>query len=295
MSPNVIDLAERRQRRPRYERVPWTLIVQVSTERGDYEIHRHVGVDDSLTFAQFHEVLGTCFDLPADGAPWHFFTNYHGRGHRIDPQHALADFLRRPGEVVDYTWGLWDFQVSVADMYPRDNGTPRALCVGGSGHLGSEFDITSINSRLTGQATTASILGRARREVRSIIERSGLLDFVPLLQAVDLNRETPLADATRDALSTLPLEDDAESSDAFWAAVLGLSCLADEETTDSVMEATLAALGWVDDDGTALSAAQARRLCADSLDRLAAVGGCGPDALAPVERLDIFRALLRRS
>ena len=52
---------------------------------------------------------------------------------------------------MEFTWGLWDLKLTVAEIYPRDGGTPQALCVGGSGSFpGSKFDLTAINAALTG-------------------------------------------------------------------------------------------------------------------------------------------------
>ncbi len=39
----------------------------------------------------------------------------------------------------------------VAAIYPRDTGTPDALCVGGSGSFLVPFDLTAINAELTGR------------------------------------------------------------------------------------------------------------------------------------------------
>mgnify|MGYP001757561091 FL=1 len=55
----------------------------------------------------------------------------------------------------------------------------------------------------------------------------------------------------------------------------------------------MAALGWVDDDGEELHGSDIRELCTASLDVLASLGAYGVDAAAPVDRLDIYRALVR--
>lgn len=287
-APHVIDLDAVRLRKQA------TVILQVANVRADAEVHRQIGVTDALTFAELHRILAVCFALPDEGAPWHFFQHGDARGERIDPDHTLAEFLRRPGDQVDYAWGLWDFQLMVADTYPRDADTPRALCVGGSGSFGRPFDITAVNAALTGRKTITAVLDQAAPPVRDLVQRTKLYDFVPLLQAIDLGREVQLPPAADAALATLPREVTEEGRDAFWAAVLALSCLADEELMDSIMETVLEALGWADDDGSPLNADAARELCAASLSVLADVGACGPHQKAPVDRLDIFRALLRR-
>ena len=74
---------------------------------------------------------------------------------------------------------------------------------------------------------------------------------------------------------------------------LALSCMGGRALTDSVVETSMAALGWVDDDGEELHGSDIRELCTASLDVLASLGAYGVDAAAPVDRLDIYRALVR--
>lgn len=285
---SVSDLADFQARRPH------TIILQVSNVRSDGEVHRHVGVNDALTFHELHGVLATCFGLGAESSPWAFFVHVHARGERIDPGHNLREFITRVGDQLDYTWGLWDFTIQAADIYPRDADTPQALCIGGSGAFqGRSFDLTEINSRLTGQDTIDAVLGTVAGGARSVISRSKLFDFVPLLQAMDLNREPEVDASVARQLASLPREVTTEGTDAFWSTVLGLACMSDDETTNTVAETTMVALGWHDESGKPLSAAQVRDLCSSSLRVLSDVGGAGPSALPPVDRLDVYRALLR--
>ncbi|APT81587.1 IS1096 element passenger TnpR family protein [Corynebacterium ammoniagenes] len=283
-------------------REPLTVIVQVSNVREDAEVHRHIGINDALTFSQLHNVLVICFDLPAEESPWHFYhldknadkAAQKTESRRIDPSHHVAEFLWREDEVVEFTWGLWDFSITVADIYPRDKGTPQALCVGGSGSFpGSKFDLTAINAELTGQAVIDEVLTYLTPPARSIVERSRLFDFVPLLQALDLSRNVELSTDVRKKLASLPREVTTEGQDAFWSIVLGLACMGSEELMGAVTATTMEALGWISDDGEELTAEEIWEMCGASTSVLASVGACGPNAAAPVDRLDIFRALLR--
>lgn len=271
---------------------PATLILQVSNVRPDAEVHRHIGVTDAATFAELHQVLGVVFGLdatPAESSPWHFYCVTQ----RINPHHTLRDFLRGEGDTVQLQWGLWDFTLCVAEVYPRDHGTPRALCVGGSGSFpGTHFDLTGINAALTGEETISEVLDLVRPEVRDIIERSKLYDFVPLLQALDLGRSVDPAVVAQ--VDGLPCEVTEQGRDAFWSIVLALACLGDESLNAHVAATTMEALGWVEDDGSTMSAMAVRNHCPASIDRLIELRACGPDQLGPLDRLDIYRALLRR-
>ncbi|ART20123.1 hypothetical protein CBE89_00350 [Corynebacterium striatum] len=309
MSPEVTDLSQARAKRENslvtLKREPLTVICQVSNVRAEAEVHRQIGFSDAFTFAELHRVLEVSFGLPDEDSPWHFYEHRDARGSRIDPEHQVSEFLWKEGDQVDYVWGLWDFSLVVAEIYPRDTGTPEALCVGGSGSFLEPFDLTAINAELTGQETIDEVLNIVVPPVRAIIERTKLFDFVPLLQALDLERPESLelpenpestdnADTVRAGLDSLPREVTSEGQDAFWSMTLGLSCMGGRELTNSVAEATMEALGWLADDGASLSGEEIRELCAASLEELAAMGGYGADALAPVDRLDIYRALLRR-
>ncbi|MDN6198442.1 hypothetical protein [Corynebacterium flavescens] len=296
MSYGVTDLARARARRAgtpiQLRREPLTIICQVANIRADAEVHRQIGFSDALTFNQLHRVLSICFSLPKEDSPWHFFEHVDARGARIDPRHQISEFLWREGDQVDFSWGLWDFEIVVAEIYPRDSGTPRALCVGGSGSLFRNFDLTAINAELTGQETIAEVLNMVAPPVRRMIERTKLYDFVPLLQALDLNRPVEVSRPTRHTLRSLPREVTTEGQDAFWAMALALSCLGGKELTDSVVETAMEALGWVDDDGRSLTGEKIRALCSSSLSQLERVGAYGPAADSPVDRLDVYRALL---
>ncbi|GAB3706748.1 hypothetical protein [Corynebacterium nasicanis] len=286
----VVDLSAVRARRERPAR---TVILQASNVRADAEVHRHIGLNDALHLADLHEILGTAFGFRAapGSTPWHFSTG--DREQRLDAAEPIHHHLADEGDRISYHFGLWDVTLTAVDSYPRDAGTPRALCVGGSGAFGDhDFDLAEINAALTGTATIRSVLGSTRAEVRDIITRSGIFDFVPLLQALDLNRDPGLARGTVELLGRLPVEKQAAGRDAFWSLVLALACLGDEALGNHVLETTMAALGWEDDDGTPLSGPRVRELCGESLTLLADVGGYGEHARSPVDRLDIYRCLL---
>lgn len=302
MSPNlahgnVVSLASVRARRHAPgppERQPRTVILQVSNLQAEREVHRHIGISDALHLADLHEVIDISFSpdpaAPVARTPWRF----EAEGEVLDNADEINVHLRYPGEEIVYQWGLWEIRLSTVDSYPRDRGTPRALCVGGSGSFGAEeFDLAAINAALTGTETIRSVLDSTRPEIRDIIRRSEIFDFVPLLQALDLSRPGPLPEYTRQVCGRLPLEEDQAGRDAFWTVVLALACLSEERLGAEILETTMAELGWVDDDGSPLTGTQTRGLCGASLIKLAEIGGYGEYPLAPVDRLEIYRELLR--
>lgn len=290
----VVDLAAARARK--LQQAPSTaartIILQVASVRADGESHRQIGVTDSLQLGDLCDVLAVAFALRAP-APCRFLTV---DGAVLSNDADIRRYLGRVGNEIIFEWGLWKFTVTAAHSWPRDNGTPWALCVGGSGRFGDTgFDIAQINAELTGTEMTRDVLARTHPAVCDIIDRSRLFDLVPLLQALDLGREVDLDDDVRARLATLPRETDTAGIDAFWAQVLALSCLTDNALAEHIAEQIMAALGWVDDDGGELSAAGVRALCAESLEVLCEIGVYGQRQVATVDKLDIFRGLLRSS
>lgn len=270
------------------ERRPRTVILRVSHVRADAEAHRQIGVDDSLTLKNLCSVIGTAFRLP-HSAPW----TLHAGNHRLPLDMTIAEVLGDTDSRIGVEWGLWQFRVETVDSWPRDAGTPWALCIGGSGDFADQpFDITEINRELTGASATDAILAATRPEVVDLIERAQIHDFIPLLQALDLARDTGLPRPVRDTLARLPVEEDPAARDAFWVCALALASLADETLAHDILEGTMQSLGWGNDDGSPLTAQDVRELCLASLRILAEVGGYGDDALPTLERLDIYRQLL---
>lgn len=273
-----------------------TVIVRASLVRDDYEIHRHIGVSESLDLAELADVLATCFDLRDEQTPWHFTTT--GRlptssrveTSRLDPQHLVGEYLGCEHARLNFHWGLWVFQLQTVETYPRDKETPVALCVGGSGSfLGSKFDLTAINAQLTGPDAIDQVLAEVNPEVGALIRRSGVTDLVPLLQAIDLGRECAVDAQVRARLEQLPLETEPRRREAFWACVLGLSCMGGPEMTDEIAGVLFAALGDSGQSSQTGQSAKPRQLCADSL---AVLAQCVA-AVAPVDRLDVYRVVLR--
>lgn len=271
-----------------------TLLVRCATMRADEEILRHIGINSESSLDQVKRIIEIVFAVP-DGhpAPVRFTFGPTDSG-RLDSSTELGSYLTDFGDALYFHWGLWRFELSLLDTYPRDDATPSALCVAGTGDFADTlFDVPSINAQLLGPATIENVLGRVRDDVIDVVSRSRTMDFLPLLQALDLARPVDLPPHVEGTLRSLPREHTQLPRDAFWCTVLALSCLADDETTNDIIETTMSALGWADEAGHPYSAEAATSLCAGSLVRLASVGGYGPGASA-VDKLDMYRALLRR-
>lgn len=284
----VIDLALVRPPRGRRS----TFLLRLSAMKGDEEAYRYIGIDDASLLPDLARVIDIAFDLPASDTAPAGFTREAGEPHAdtlINPESTLGDAFGAGRTTIYYNWGLWRFDIELAEVYPRDESTPRAVCVAGSGDFGfAPLHITDINRALIGDDTANDVLRLTRPEIGDIVMRSNIFDFILLLKALDLARPTDVSPQQLEVLAQLPRERTRPGQDAFWSVVLGLACLADADTTDSVISSTFAALGY-----GSVSAAKVRELCAGSLVRLAGLGAYGAAETAPVTRLDVFRELLR--
>lgn len=292
---SVVDLdAARARLRGATRDQPCTLLVRCATPLADETVLRHLGLRSDSTLEDVQRILHIAFAVPADTPTPSRFTRAESDSGRLDVTGKIGDYLSSPGDTLFFHWGLWQFTLSLLDIYPRDAATPRALCVAGAGEFaGQPFDVAAINAQLLGPSAVETVLATVRPEVVDVIARSRAMDFLPLLQALDLGRPADLDPSVAQILATLPRERTAAARDAFWCTVLSFACLVDETTANDVAESAMAALGWAREDGRRYSAGEIHELCAGSLVRLASVGGYGAGGRSAVDKLDLYRALLR--
>ena len=130
---------------PTTRRKPRTLIFRAAVDQAD--VHRHLGINDSLPLTELHRVLSISFGLSEEQTPWSF----HSDDAAVDVQECVHQYLSEPEDQLLYRWGLWTITLETIDSYVRDAGTPDALCIGGSGALGHDtFNVAEINAQLTG-------------------------------------------------------------------------------------------------------------------------------------------------
>lgn len=265
-----------------------TLVVQVEVVCADRTIMRQLGINRDMSFSQLHHVLAVVFNF-SHQAP----RLCEHDGSVVDFRETIGNYLSDFSDSLCFHWGLWLLNISVIETIPRDATTPDALCIGGVGSFDdaafSPDDISSINAALTGDAAIDEILGLTRSGVADVIRQSALYDFVPLLQAIDFSRMPAITPEVAMVCAVLPVEENPRSREAFWVCVLALSCMSDAELTDYVIDAATTALGWPEH----ITAAATKQLCATSLQQLEAIGAYGAHPLSAVERIDIYRELLR--
>lgn len=251
------------------------LILQATIATRGEEIIRDVGIGGDATIADLGKTLSICFGLSESEK-----SCCCKNDEELIDGTRLDRCCQNQGDQLLFTVQRHDIAVRLVDVVDCDDSAMSALCLGGTGSLYQPFELTDINATLTGGDTMALI----RPEVVRLIEDSGIEDFVPLLRALDFSHATPVAPDVAMVCAVLPVERCLESRTAFWATVLAHSCMCDDELTDRIIESIVRALGWRS------TADEVRHRCRTSLRQLFQIGGMR----CPVERIDIYRELLRR-
>ncbi|PRQ10425.1 hypothetical protein C1Y63_11520 [Corynebacterium sp. 13CS0277] len=266
LGADIIPLAARRHTPRHTPRAPRTVILRARVDGATPPAVRHLGINDALSLTHLQHALGVAFGV-GEG-PW-----------LAEDSECIHQLLGEVGCAVRLHWGLWNVDVETLDSYPRDQGTPQALCIGGSGDfLGEEFNPTRINAILTGDDVAAVVLSHTHPDVVDIIERSGIFDFVALVQALGVVDQPPTG---IDRPRGVPVHA-GRGRDAAWVLLLAAACLGDEATTADIVESTMEALGW---DNTPLEAA--RYLAPGVAQRLASI-----QAQPSIEQVATYRQLL---
>ena len=235
---------------------PATLIIGAVLAEEPQVVHRQFGINDRLTLRECFPTRCASYSGSGESAPpsspWtgpreSGPVRSAGRRARrrgvgaglglsvnVPLDTVIGDVLQDVGDTLTWHWGLWDHRLDVREAFARDEATPDALCIGGSGTIDGLWrggrvvnvaapggvgrgggrggdagaaagdprggnagnpgsaaggpDIAAINELLTGEQSIRNTLATARDDVVDLIERSGVFEFVPLLQALDLRR-----------------------------------------------------------------------------------------------------------
>lgn len=180
----------------------------------------------------------------------------------------------------------------------------------------ARVDVTEVNVALAGEDTVEQILAETDPELRELLHERALYEFIPLLQALDLERPANVTEHAAELLADAPIEKSKIGRAAAWARIIALSTLVDSEV-DEVSEAFMSALGFTRADAKlpptdtalgsdALSASEIKWLSRRTGRILAQVGASKwepqPDdqavPLVPqcslLDRLEMYRFVLQR-
>ena len=267
----VIELEKARKRKGEHAAAS-TLMVRCAVA-SDEEIYRWVGLDAHATIAECRDIVRTVFNVAGDV------------GSTEDPEAEIGDILRERGDITHFHWGLWVFEMQLDQIYPRDASAPPSVCIAAAGEFGgAEFDIYTTNAALMGFDRADRLLASVRPEVRSVLGRAKVHDFLPLLHALEVDGEVGAGTWDVDKLKALPCESDQRGRDAFWSVVLARACFTTSSGTDQLIQSLAHSLGYGHHDADTI-----RSWCAESLAQLREIVGTA----APIEMLDVFAELIR--
>lgn len=301
---------------------------------------RLMSVSSTLSIADLVEAILCVYEWPDLPDSWLFRTTRRGRSASYAPGALgpteqllgvrssgtpVAEALGRGG-VAQLRVGEFSFLLQVTDVVAGEALAEREMsedpvlltaeflpAVDGNGvplsdatllhpkGIPASVNVSEINIALAGADTVEEVLSFVQPELRELLQEGELFEFVPLLQALDLERPANVSEHAAELLADAPVEEDALGRVAAWARIIALSTLVDpvevDRVSESFMEATCPGEGLVASDIKDLSRQTGRLLALAGADGWQARAG-EPTPLVPrcsmVERLEMYRFLLQR-
>lgn len=103
----------------------------------DDTVYRWIGLPQHTTVVECRRIVATVFDI--DGEV----------GSDTDGALTIGELLRFPGDTLHFHWGLWEFQMQLAEIHLGESDDAAAMCVAGAGEFGPHpFDIRAVNAEL---------------------------------------------------------------------------------------------------------------------------------------------------
>lgn len=143
-----------------------------------------------------------------------------------------------------------------ADFIPDDEAAGVELTLGETQALGypaKAVDIERVNVELAGEDPVENVLANLKPELAKLLKKYQLFQFIPLLQALDLDRPAVVDEQVAEQLADLPIEKTPKARAAAWARIIALSTLGGEDMVAETSEAFMAALAEAKDQRKAES------------------------------------------
>lgn len=112
----------------------------------------------------------------------------------------------------------------------------------GSGYPAKLVDIERVNVELAGEDPVENVLANLKPELAKLLKKYQLFQFIPLLQALDLDRPAIVDEQVAEQLADLPVERNSKARAAAWARIIALSTLGSEDVVAETCESFMAAL-----------------------------------------------------
>ncbi|MBF4552617.1 hypothetical protein [Corynebacterium suicordis] len=329
-----------------------TLSIEHSITRvGHYT--RLLSVSTAMSVAELVEAIMISFAWPEEVLHWSLRVKNHGLLHTYAPGalgatermlgvrsagHSVGESLSK-GCVAQLQVGEYSFLIHATDMVKHEDAELNAVLLGAEflpavdsqGNTVTDAEalhpegipaavlLSQVNIELAGEDTVEQVMSHVDRELKALVHDGELYEFVPLLQALDLERPANVSERSAELLTDAPVEEDSVGRAAAWARIVALSTLVGADNVDEMSESFMQAVGYRRGDvpqlqtlmpsdldpEDPLTAEEIRELSRETgrLLALAGAGGWGarpgePVPLVPrcsmVERLEMYRFLLQR-
>lgn len=137
-----------------------------------------------------------------------------------------------------------------ADFIPDNEAEgvePRDIATEAADYPAKVVDLKRVNVELVGEDPVENVMANLKPELARLLKEYQLFQFIPLLQALDLDRPALVDEQVAEQLADLPVEKTPKARAAAWARIIALSTLGAEdvvaETSESFMSALLQAEG----------------------------------------------------
>lgn len=168
------------------------------------------------------------------------------------------------GSVAQLHVGAYSFLIHVTDMVPHHSVDAHVVLLGAEFLPGMDaqgrtlsaapavhpvgipthVSLSEVNIDLAGQDTVEQVMAHVQPELKTLLHDGELYEFVPLLQALDLQRPANVSEHAAELLADVPVEESALGRAAAWARIIALSTLVDAHGVDEVSESFLQAVGY---------------------------------------------------
>lgn len=168
------------------------------------------------------------------------------------------------GCVAQLQVGAFNFLLQATDMVKHQDIDPTAVLLGAEflpaadqfGRTLTEAEalhplgiptavqLSEVNIELAGEDTVEQVMADVQPELKALLHDGELYEYVPLLQALDLERPSTVSDRAAELLADAPSEESAVGRAAAWARIVALSTLVDADSVDEVSESFMQAVGY---------------------------------------------------
>ncbi|WP_426707772.1 hypothetical protein ACEN2D_05160 [Corynebacterium auriscanis] len=119
------------------------------------------------------------------------------------------------------------------------------------GYPAKDVDIECVNVELAGEDPVENVLANLKPELAQLLKKYQLFQFIPLLQALDLDRPAIVDEQVAEYLADLPVEKSPKARAAAWARIIALSTLGSEDVVAETSESFMIALARAKERGKA--------------------------------------------